>query len=146
MSKTNTFETSFLQHLFQNANIALIGDATGLRGSTAAGSLYVSLHTADPSEPGIQTTSEATFGAYARMAVARSASGWTVTGAVASNFASIVFPTCTSGTNTITHFGVGTDLTGAGTLLFKGVLSSSIAVSTGIVVQFDAGNLTITEE
>jgi hypothetical protein len=29
-------------------DVALIGDAGGLRGSVAAGSLYVSLHTANP--------------------------------------------------------------------------------------------------
>lgn len=50
MSATNSFETALMQHIYQNADIALIGDATGLRGATTAGSLYVSLHTADPGE------------------------------------------------------------------------------------------------
>lgn len=146
MSKTNTFENSFLLLLLQNANIALIGDATGLRGSTTAGNLYVSLHTADPAEPGTQTTSEATFTGYARVAVARSAAGWSVVNNVGSNVAAIVFPPCTAGTNTITHFGIGTDATGAGSLLFKGALSASLAVSSGVTAQFDPGALTITED
>jgi len=46
MSKTNTHEDGYLKLLFQNVNFANIGDATGLRGSTTAGSLYVALFTA----------------------------------------------------------------------------------------------------
>ena len=61
MSKSNTFENEFLLHLLQNADISNVGDATGLRGSSTAGSLYVGLHTADPGEAGDQTTSEATY-------------------------------------------------------------------------------------
>lgn len=41
MSKSNTFETELLTLLFNNTNIANIGDATGLRGSTTAGNFYV---------------------------------------------------------------------------------------------------------
>ncbi len=66
MSKGNTFETELLNLVLNNTNLALVGDATGLRGSTAAGSLYVSLHTADVTESGTQTSSEATYTSYAR--------------------------------------------------------------------------------
>jgi len=75
MSASNAFETALLQHVFQNADLSTVGDATGLRGSTVAGSLYVSLHTADPGEAGTQSTSEATYTGYARLAIARSAGG-----------------------------------------------------------------------
>jgi hypothetical protein len=143
MSATNAFETALLQHILQNANIANIGDATGLRGSTTAGSLYVSLHTADPGEAGSQTTSEATYGSYARVAVARSAGGWTVSGNNGSNTAAVTFPSCTSGSNTLTNFGIGTDPSGAGNLLFKGALGASLAVSAGITPDFLAGQLDI---
>ncbi len=146
MSKTNTFETQFLQHLLQNADITLIGDATGLRGAVTPGSLYVSLHTALPNETGDQTTSEATYTGYARVAVVRSASGWTVAANVGSNAVAVLFAECTAGTNTITHFGVGTSITGVGKLLLYGALTSSLAVSTGITPQFAIGALTITEE
>ena len=44
MPASTTFENLLLQHILQNANIANIGDATGLRGSTTTGSLYISLH------------------------------------------------------------------------------------------------------
>ena len=79
MSKSNSCENGWLLLLFNNTDFANIGDAAGLQNSAAAGSLYVSLHTADPGEAGSQTTSEATYTGYARVAVARSGSGWTVT-------------------------------------------------------------------
>lgn len=134
MSKTNSLENSLLLLLFNNTNIANIGDATGVRGSTTAGSLYVSLHTADPGEAGDQTTNEATYTGYARIAVARSGAGWTVTNNSVSPAANIGDATwdCTAGTNTITHFGVGTASSGAGVLLYKGAISPTIAVSAGV--------------
>jgi hypothetical protein len=146
MSKTNSFETSLLQHIFQNANIALIGDATGVRGSSAAGNLYISLHTADPAEGGSQTSNEATYTGYARVAVVRSAGGWTVTNNLVENAAAITFGICTAGSNTISHFGVGTDSSGAGSLLYKGSLTANLSVSAGITPEFAAGALDITED
>jgi len=106
----------------------------------------VSLHTADPGEAGNQSTSEATYGSYARVAVARSGSGWTVTNNQAVNAALVQFPQCTSSTNTITHVGVGTAASSTGKLLYKGVLSSSLAVSSGIQPQFSGGSLTVSED
>lgn len=148
MSKTNTFESDLLLLLFNNTDIGLVGDATGLRGSTTAGSLYVSLHTADPGETGTQTTSEATYTSYARVAVARSGAGWTVSGTAPTQVApaaAITFPACTGGTNTITHFGVGTDSAGAGKLLYKGTVTPNISVSTGVTPQLTTAS-TITED
>lgn len=143
MSATNALETALLQHIFNNSDIANIGDATGLRGSSAAGNLYISLHTADPDEAGDQTTSEATYTSYARVAVARSAGGFTVSGNNASNTAAVTFPACTGGSNTLTHFGIGTASSGAGNLLFKGALNASLAVSNGITPSFDIGELDV---
>ena len=143
MSISNTFETALLQHILQNTDIANIGDATGLRGSSTAGNLYISLHTADPGEAGSQTTSEATYTGYARVSVARSAGGWSVAANVASNASAVGFPAATGGSNTLTHFGIGTNASGAGTLLMSGALSSSLAVSAGITPSFASGQLTI---
>ena len=145
MSKSNAFETSFLNHIFKNLAIANIGDATGLPAAATAGNLYIGLHTADPGEAGDQSTSEATFTSYARVAVVRGA-GFTVSGNQVINAAAITFPQCTGGTNTITHFSVGTALSGAGNLLFKGALAASLAVSNGIVVEIPASSMVITED
>ena len=78
MSKSNSWENALLLLMFNNSNVANVGDATGLRGSTVAGSLYISLHTADPGEAGDQTTNEIAYTGYARVAVARSGAAWTV--------------------------------------------------------------------
>ena len=146
MSKSNTFENDLLLLVFNNTDITLIGDAAGLQNSAAAGSLYVSLHTSDPDEAGDQTTNETAYTDYARVAVARSGAGWTVTGNAVANAALVQFPQCGVTGATLTHFGVGTDSSGAGKLLYSGALSASLAVSSGIQPQFAAGDLDITED
>lgn len=135
MSKTNAWETALLGLVFNNTNTGDIGDATGLRGSSTAGSLYVSLHTSDPGEAGDQTTNETTYTSYARVAVARSGAGWTVSGGTVSPASAIAFPACTGGTATITHFAIGTASSGAGVLLYKGAVTPNISVSTGVTPQ-----------
>lgn len=143
MSATNAFETALLQLIFTNTDLANVGDVAGLQNSATAGSFYISLHTADPGETGTQTTSEATYTGYARVAVARSGSGWTVSGNNVSNAAAVTFGACTAGSNTITHFGIGSDASGAGNLFFKGALTSSLAVSSGITPSFAIGDLDV---
>jgi hypothetical protein len=143
MSATNAFETALLTLYFNNTDHANVGDAAGIQNSATAGSFYISLHTADPGETGTQTTSEATYTSYARVAVARSGAGWTISGANVSNAAAVNFPAATGGTNTITHFGIGSALTTAGNLFFKGALSASLAVSSGITPSFAIGELDV---
>lgn len=145
MSKTNSWETSLLSLLFANTTAANIGDATGLRGSTTAGSLYLSLHTADPGEAGDQTTSEIAYTSYARVAVARNGTAITVSGNAASLAALTSFPAGTGGTGTATHFGIGTAASGAGVLLYKGAISPTIVCGNGVTPQINAGTL-VTEE
>ena len=148
MSKSNTFENDLLQLIFNNVDIADIGDAGGLQNSATAGSLYVALHTADPGEAGTAATSEAAYGSYDRVAVARSGAGWTVAGNSATNAALVQFPECTSGSETITHVSitVGGTPTTADKILYSGALSASRSVSSGIQPQFAASALTITED
>jgi hypothetical protein len=145
MSKSNTFETDFLTLLFNNTNIALVGDATGLRGSTTVGSLYLSLHTADPGEAGSQTTSEVAYTSYVRKAVARTSGEFTISGNAVSLVNNQNFAAGTGGSGTATHWGVGTDSSGAGKLLFKGALSPTIVCGAGVTPQILAGTL-VTED
>lgn len=141
MSATNAFETNLLNLIFNALTITAIAqNAT----SSPATVLYVSLHTADPGEAGSQTTSEATYTSYARVAVARSGAGWTVAGNSVSNAVAILFPTATGGSSTVTHFGIGLDASGAGTLLFSGVLTTPLSVSNAIAPVFQIGQLTTT--
>lgn len=141
MSAINAFETNLLELLFNNAAIANIGDASGIQPSAAAGSLYVALFTADPTDAGV-IDNEADYTGYARVAVARSSAGWAIADNNASNTAAITFGECTAGSNTVTHFGIMTAATG-GTMLFSGALTASLAISAGITPEFAAGALDI---
>lgn len=142
MSKGNTFENDLLKLIFNATAIANIADNAGTSPLT---NLYVSLHTADPGEAGNQTTNEATYTSYARVAVARSGAGWTVTGNSVSPAATITFPTATGGTETITHAAVGTDASGTGKLLYSGSISPTIDVVTDVVPSLTTSTV-ITED
>jgi hypothetical protein len=148
MSLSNAAETALLQLLFNNTTWANVGDATGIVGSGTAGSFYVSLHTADPGEAGDQSTSETAFTNYARVAVARTSGGWTVSGNTVSNTAAITFPQCGATGATITHWAVGRASSGAGQILIKGAVVNSptntLEVSNGVAPYFGAGTLTST--
>ena len=143
MTMTNAAETAFLNLFFLNTDWANVGDAAGLQNSAAAGSFYISLHTADPGETGTQTTSEANYTGYARVAVARTSGGFTVSGNNASNTAAVTFGACTAGSSTVTYFGIGSDSTGTGNLFMSGALTASLAVTTGITPSFAIGEMDI---
>jgi hypothetical protein len=143
MSASNAFENALALLIFNNTNAANIGDATGLRGSSTAGTFYVSLHTADPGEAGSQTSNETSYTNYARVAVARTSAGWTVSGSNISNTSTVSFPTGGASGATITHFGIGTDSSGSGNLLFSGSLTASLSVSNGVTPAFSAGQLDV---
>lgn len=144
MSMSNAAETALLNLLFVNTDWAGVGDAGGLQNSAAAGSLYVALHTADPGEAGTQSTSEASYTGYARVAVARTVGGWTVSGPSVSNAASVQFGECTAGSATVTHFSIGVDSAGAGQIIVSGALTSSRSISAGITPLFNIGQLSAT--
>jgi len=134
MSKTDVFEAALLDLIFLNANIANLGDATGVRGSVAAGQLFISLHTADPGEAGTQSTNEVAYTGYSRVGRNRvsGAGGFTRTGNSISPTENVDFGTCTAGTATATHFGIGVAGSGAGTLLYKGPITPTIAIAAGV--------------
>ncbi len=138
MSKGNTFENALLLLLFNNVDIAAVGDAAGLQNSAAPGSLYLSLHTSDPGEAGDATTNETAYTPYARVPVARAsgAGGWTVTTNSVSptddeDFAEV---TASPGAN-ITHWGVssGTDGAGVEDLLYFGTVTPNITMGVGTI-------------
>jgi hypothetical protein len=148
MSLSDAAETDLMELLFQNANWTVIGSG-GLSGSGTAGVFWVSLHTANPGEAGVQTTSEANYGSYGRVSVARSsgAGGWTIAAGQVSNTSAIQFPACSSGSSTVTYVGLGTDQNGAGNLIASHQITNPAAglqVSTGITPQFASGALIFT--
>lgn len=139
MSATNYFENALLTLIFNNQNIANIAD-----GIASAGSLYISLHTADPGEGGTQSATEANYTGYSRVALARNNTDWSVVNNQASNAGIVSFPLATGGTSLVTHWGIGTAASGTGSLLLYGALDSSLAISTNIRPIFDTADLKIT--
>lgn len=140
--KSDTFENDWLKLVFNATAIANLADNAATSPLT---NLFVALHTADPGDTGTQSTSEATYTGYARVSVARTSGGWTVTGNSVSPVAAISFGACTAGTNTITHFSVGVASTGATKILYAGAISPSISVSAGVTPQLTTAS-TITED
>lgn len=142
MSKSNTFENDLLKLIFQGTAIANLADNAA---SSPATDLYLSLHTADPGEAGDQTTNEAAYTGYARVAVARTAGGFTVSGHTVSPAGNVDFPEGSGGSGTATHFGIGTAASGAGKLLYKGAISPSIAMGNGVAPRVKSTS-TVTED
>jgi hypothetical protein len=146
MSKSNAHETEYLLLLLNNTNAADIGDATGLRGSSTAGSLYAALHTADPGEGGNQATSECSYTGYARVPIARSGAGFTVAGNQGSLAANVDFGVKTAGSDQVaTFFSIGVASAGATKIIFRGALSPTISIENGTTPRLTTGT-TITED
>lgn len=146
MSKSDVFENDLLKLIFQNSAIAAIGDAGGLLPSAAAGSLWWSLHTADPGEAGTAVTSETAYTGYARVAAARSSGGFTLTANSISPPANVDFGECTAAPGgAITHFGIVNTASGAGKLLYKGTMTPNITMATGVIPRIKSTS-TITED
>lgn len=144
MTATDLFETEILQLLFTNVAFAGIGDGGGLPKSVADGVFHISLHTGTLTDSSAQNTTEAGYTSYARQLPARNVSDWTVTGDTVDNDNAITFPVGTGGSGTVTDFGIGQDLTGAGQLHFYGVLDDSLVTGNGVQPEFAAGALNIT--
>jgi len=142
MSKSDTFENDWLKLVFNATPIANIADNAATAPLT---NLFVAAHTADPGEAGTQATNEATYTSYARVSVARTSGGWTVTTNSVSPVATISWPACTAGTNTLTHFSVGVATSGASKILYSGTITPNISVSTGVTPQLTTAS-TITED
>jgi hypothetical protein len=144
MSLNNAAETALLKLLLQNVAWANFGDATGLRGSTTPGVVYVGLHTADPGEAGNPTSNEATFIGYARASIARDTDEWTVTNDTATNTNELAFAPCTAGSSTVTHFSISDASSGAGNWMLSGALGAPLNISAGITPRFAPAALTVT--
>ena len=146
MSAKDGFEDGLMKLIFQNTDLANVGDGGGLRGSVADGDFFVALFTADPTDSTQGT--ETVYTNYERVAVTRTGStGWTVSGTSptnVSNTAAITFPQCGATGATLTGFAICTSGTeGTDDAIFWGALSSNLAVSNGITPEIAIGALDI---
>lgn len=142
MSKSNTFENDWLLLIFNATAIANLADNAAASPLT---NLAVALHTADPGEAGTQSTSEAAYTGYARVSVARTSGGWTVTANSVSPVATIGFAAGTGGSGTVTHFSAGPTGGGATKIFYSGTVSPNIVTGNGITPQLTTASA-ITED
>lgn len=143
MPKSTSTCNNVLALLFNATAWANVADNAA---ASPATNLYLSLHTADPGVGNNQTTNETAYTNYVRVAVARTTGGWAVPASAAtSNAALVQFAQCGVTGATVTHVAIGTASSGAGTVLYAGALSSSLAVANGIQPQFAIGALDVTE-
>lgn len=142
MPKSTTTCNNLLRLVFNAVAWAAVADNAA---STPLTDLFISLHTADPGVGNAQTTNETTYTNYARIAVVRTAGGWTVASNTAANAALAQFAQCGATGATISHVAIGTAVTGAGNVLYAGGLNSNLAVANGIQPQFAIGALVATE-
>jgi hypothetical protein len=140
--KATTFDNDLLKLIFNATAIANIADNAS---SSPLTNLYLSLHTADPGVGGSQTTNEATYGTYARVAVARNTGGFTVSSNSCVLASPATFPTPSSGAGEIeTHFAIGTAVSSTGKILYRGPITPSITIAVGTPPQLTTGT-TVTE-
>ncbi len=125
-------------------------DVIGGTGITAPATVYVSLHTADPTDAGSGT--EATGSGYARKAVTNNSTNWPnasgTSPATKSNGTQIDMATATgdwsSGSNQ-THWGLW-DASSGGNLLYYGALTVAKPVLNGDTASFGVGAIVLTED
>lgn len=127
MSKSNAFENDVIDLFF---NATAIADLADNDQTSPATTLTIALHTGDPGEAGNQSTSEAAYTSYARQTVARTSGGFTVSGDNAVLAANLDFPEATGGSETITHFSIGTGV--ANYMMYYGTVTPNIVVTTGV--------------
>ena len=102
MAIAGVTETAILALIF---NATAWANYTDNASSSPQTNIAVALHTADPGTSGAQNTSEAAYTSYARVNVARTSGGWTISGtgpASCSPVSNISFPAGTGGSGTVT--------------------------------------------
>lgn len=135
--KGDTFENDLLKLIFTATPIANIADNAATLPLT---NLYLSLHTADPTDTGNQTSNEANYGGYVRKAVPRATTnGFKVTGSDAHLRTNNDFAAATSGSSSCTYFAVGTASSGTGKILYAGAITPTISVVTGVTPRLTTG-------
>lgn len=131
--KGDFLQTVVLKLAFQNVS-----------STSTTTSLFVALHTADPTNAGNQSSNEIAYTSYARVATARSAAGWTVSGndpASAFPAATITFTQCTTASTVVaTFWSVGDAASGAGNIWYSGAISPTIALGANVTPQLSTAS------
>lgn len=142
MPKSTITCNNLLKLLFNATAWANVADNAAASPLT---NLYLSLHTADPGIGNAQTTNEVAYTNYVRIAIARTAGGWTVATNTVVNAALAQFAQCGITGASASHVAIGTAASGAGNVLYAGSLSATLTIANLIQPQFNAGALVGTE-
>lgn len=129
MSASNDTESAILSLIFCAvtwANVAINATSSPLT------NIHTALQTGDPGEAGTMSTNEAAYTSYARVNVARTTGGFTVTGGSVSPAADINFPAGTGGGETVSHFSWGFTGGGAVAIIVSGAVTPNISTGNGI--------------
>ena len=116
---------------------ALINGTLRATTFTAPTTVYISLHTADPTDAGSGT--EVSGGSYIRQSATFAAPS---NGASATN-ADVTFPQATGNWGTIGWIGIW-DAQTTGNMLYHTALDTSKAIDTGDIFKIASGSLTVT--
>jgi len=103
---------------------------------TSVATVYVGLHTADPTDAG--TGTEVSGGSYARTAVTFGAPS----DGVSTNSAAVEFPQATGNWGTVSHIGIW-DASSTGNLLYHTALDTSKTIEVGDIFKIASGSLSV---
>jgi hypothetical protein len=107
--------------------------------------ISTSLNTADPGAGGTMATSEISYTTYARVNVARTSGGYTVSTNTVVLVGATTFGACTAGSGTASFMCWGKTGGGTALILWSGTVTPNIAVSNGVTPSLTtATTLTIT--
>ena len=122
---SNDWETHLLQYTFNSGSL------------TRPTTLYLALHTADPTDAG---GNEISGNGYARQTI----SFGTVSSNTATSNATVTFPACTgSPWGNITHCSIHTAST-SGTMVCSSALTTSKNIAVGDILSVSSGSITVT--
>ena len=122
---SNDWEQHLLQYTFNSNSL------------TRPSSLFLALHTADPTDAG---GNEISGNGYARQSITFG----TVSGNTATSNATVTFPACTgSAWGVISHCSIHTSASG-GTMICHSALTLSKDIQIGDILQVQSGSITVT--
>lgn len=116
---------------------ALINGTLRATTFTAPAAVYVSLHTADPTDAG--TGTEVSGGSYVRQAATFGAPS----NGASTTTADITYPQATASYGTVGWIGIW-DAVSSGNLLYHTPLNTSKTIDTGDIFKITSGSLTVT--
>ncbi len=136
--KGNAFITAILKAIVNGTPIPNLLDNAA---SSPLTNLYVTMHTADPTPAGDQTSFEQAWTGHGRVAIARTSSGLLVTAQHFDPVATITFPSPSSSGEIEVFWSIGVAASGASMFLWAGPISPNITIISGTPPQLTTASM-----